>query len=160
MVSTEKMCMLWKSHRLVPPLVTVAGKTGDVEHALGSLNHHAEFGTVQAVVVALVEVVVVAAHGSIGLEVVVTVEARLATSDEGDGGCAAGSIATDGELPRDHVAVSEDESDQSDDVGEIPGHVEDVLRSVDDLLKRGDTVTSNEAVVGEHVHAGTTDYHC
>lgn len=140
----------------MPPLVTVAGKTGDVEHALSGLDHHAELGTVQAVVVALVKVVVVAAHRSIGLEVVVAIETRLAASDERDGGRAASSITTNGELPRDNVTVSEDKSDQSNDVGEIPGHVEDVLRSVDDLLERCDTVTSNEAVVGEHVHAGAT----
>lgn len=146
--------MLWESYRLVPSLVTVAGQTGDVEHALGSLNHHAELGTVEAVVVALVKVVVVAAHRSIGFEVVVTVEARLAASNERNSGCAASSIAADGKLPRDNIAISEDESDQGDDVGEIPSHVEDVLRSVDDLLERGNTITSNETVVGEHVHAG------
>lgn len=137
----------------MPPLVTVAGKTGDVEHALGGLNHHTELGTVEAVVVALVKVVVVAAHRSIGLEVVVAVEARLAAGDERNSGGAASSIAADGELPRDHIAISEYESDQSDDVGQIPGHVEHVLGGVDDLLERGDTITSNEAVVGEHVHA-------
>jgi hypothetical protein len=122
------------SYRLVPPLVTVAGKTGDVEHALSGLNHHAELGAIEAVVVPLVKVVVVAAHGSISLEVVVAVEARLAASNERNSGCAASSIAADGELPRDNIAVSKDESDQGDDVGQIPGHVEDVLRSVDDLF--------------------------
>ena len=101
----------------MPPLVTVAGKTGDVEHALGGLNHHAELGTVEAVIVALVEVVIVAAHRSIGFEVVVAVEARLAASDERNSGSAASSIAADGELPRDNVAVSKDKSDQGDDVG-------------------------------------------
>lgn len=137
--------------------MTVARKTGDVEHALGGLNHHAELGTVEAVVVALVEVVIVAAHGSIGLEVVVAVEARLATSNERDGRRAASSIAANRELPRDDIAISEYESDQSDDVGQIPGHVEHVLGSVDDLLERGDTITSNKAVVGEHVHTGATE---
>lgn len=157
MVSKKKACIPWKSYRLVPPLVTVARKTGNVEHALSGLDHHAKLGTVQAVVVALVEVVVVAAHGSISLEVVVAVETRLAASDERDSGGAASSIAADREFPRDNIAISEDESDQRDDVGEIPGHVEDVLRSVDDLLERGDTITSNEPVVGEHVHAGAAD---
>jgi hypothetical protein len=151
--STEDV-YIWISYRLMPPLVTVAGKTGDVEHALGGLNHHAELGAVEAVVVALIEVVVVAAHGSISLEVVVAIEARLAAGDERDSGRAAGSIAANGELPRDDIAVSENESDQGDDIGQIPGHVEDVLRSVDHLLERGNTITSNEAVVGEHVHAG------
>lgn len=109
--------MLWKSYRLVPPLVTVAGKTRDVEHALSGLNHHAELGTVQAVVVTLVEVVVIAAHGSISLEVVVAIEARLAADDERNSSSAASSITTDGELPRDHVAISEDKGDQSYNVG-------------------------------------------
>jgi hypothetical protein len=157
MVSMEGMS-LWKSYRLVPPLVTVAGKTGDVEHALGGLNHHAELGTVEAVVVALVEVVVVATHGSIGLEVVVAVQTRLAASDERNSSCAASSIAADGKFPRDNITVSEDESDERDDVREIPGHVEDVLGSVNDLLQRSDAITGNEAVVGEHVHAGAADF--
>jgi len=145
--------MLRKSYRLVPPLVTVAGKTGDVEHALSGLNHHAELSTVEAVVVALIKVVVVATHGSIGLEVVVAVETRLAASDERNSGCAASSIAADGEFPRDNIAVSEDESDERDDVREIPSHVEDILGSVNDLLQRSDAITGDEAVVGEHIHA-------
>ena len=158
MASTEKVCIPKISYRLVPPLVTVAGETRDVEHALSGLDHHAELGTVQAVVVALVEVVVVAAHGSISLEVVVAVEARLAASDERDSGGTASSIAADRELPRDNITISENESYQGDNVSQIPGHVEHILRSVDDFFKRGDTITSNEAVVGEHVHAGAADF--
>lgn len=154
MSATKKVYKSWSSYRLVPPLVAVARKTGDVEHALSGFDHHAELGAVKAEVVTLVEVVVVAAHRSIGLEVVVTVETRLAAGDERDGGRAAGGITTDGKLPRDHIAISEDESDQRDNVGQVPGHVEDVLRSVDHFLKRGDAITSNEAVVGEHVHTG------
>ena len=156
MVSKEKLRISEETYGLVPPLVTVAGKTGDVEHALSGLDHHAELGTVQAVVVALVEVVVVATHGSIGLEVVVAVETRLAASDERNSGCAASSIAADGEFPRDNIAVSEDESDERDDVREIPSHIEDVLGGVNDLLQRSDAITGNEAVVGKHVHAGAT----
>lgn len=87
-----------------------------------------------------------------------TVEAGLAASDERDSSGAASSIAANRELPRDNITISEDESDQGDDVGQIPGHVEHILRSVDDFFKRGDTITSNEAVIGEHVHAGAAEF--
>jgi hypothetical protein len=116
MVSIELMYAL-ETYRLVPPLVTVAGETGDVEHSLSGLNHHAEFGAVEAVVVTLVKIVVVAAHGSISFEVVVAVEARLAASDERDSGGAASSIAANGEFPRNNISISENQSDKSDDIG-------------------------------------------
>ena len=80
---------------LVPALVAILGETGNVELAVGGVDHHAELGSVEAEVVALAEEVVVTAHRGVGLEVIVAVEAGLAARDERNCSSAVGGIAAD-----------------------------------------------------------------
>ena len=98
-----------------------------------------------------------ARHGCVDFEVAVAVQAWLAAGDERDGGRARGGIAADGEPLADGVSISEHGGDEGDDDGEVVVHVPDVLLGVDHFDKVCDAVTSNEAVVGEQVHAGAAD---
>lgn len=67
---------------LVVPLLAVECQVLTVEVALARIGHHAEEGSVEVVVVAAREEVVVAGERSVGLELVVSVQPRLAAGQQ------------------------------------------------------------------------------
>jgi hypothetical protein len=135
------------STRLVVALQAVLGQVLAVVISAGGLSHHVEQSPVEAEVVTAVGEEVVAGERSIGLELVVAVEARLTASQHRADRGASGCITTNAELLGYEIAVGHGQTEESKQVGKVVSNVVDVLLRVDEFSVGCNTVTSKEAVV-------------
>jgi len=135
---------------------TVLGHALPVEDLVAGGGHVVEKSTVERVVVAVVEVVVTASEGCVGLELVVGLETAFAAAAEGRG--LGGSIPTDAELEGDQVTVESDTKGCQDD-SEVVADVVDVLLGLDELVESDNTISAKETMVGSSVEtrAGSTE---
>lgn len=140
--------------RVLVTLATVGSKTLKVKVASGGVNHLAEERAVVVEVVATAGEVVVAGKRRVGLKLVVSVEAGLGTGQDWVERSAAGSIASDGELLCDEVAVGKSQTEKGEEGRQVVSDVVDVLLCVHKLVESNDTIVSKEVVVGSNVQAG------